>query len=79
MLGGASPDCAIVLDERSVVNTTLRWPDEFARHKAGDLVGDLALIGARLSLRVDAHRPSHRGNIACARAIARVARFTEDG
>jgi UDP-3-O-acyl N-acetylglucosamine deacetylase len=79
LLGGATADCAIVLDEVSVLNTTLRWPDEFARHKAGDLVGDLALIGARLSLRVDAFRPSHRGNIACARAIAQAARFTEDG
>jgi UDP-3-O-acyl N-acetylglucosamine deacetylase len=79
LLGGASPDCAIVLDEVSVMNTTLRWPDEFARHKAGDLIGDLSLIGARLSLSVDAFRPSHRGNIACARAIARAARFTEEG
>jgi UDP-3-O-acyl N-acetylglucosamine deacetylase len=79
LLGGATPDCAIVLDDVSVVNTTLRWPDEFARHKAGDLVGDLALVGARLSLRVDAFRPSHRGNIACAQAIARAARFSEEG
>jgi UDP-3-O-acyl-N-acetylglucosamine deacetylase len=78
LLGGASGDCAIVLDETSVLNTTLRWPDEFARHKAGDLLGDLSLIGARLALRVDAFRPSHRGNIACARAIARAARFTEE-
>jgi UDP-3-O-acyl N-acetylglucosamine deacetylase len=79
LLGGAAPDCAIVLDEVSVLNTTLRWPNEFARHKVGDLIGDLALIGARLSLRVDAFRPSHRGNIACARAIAQAARFTEEG
>jgi len=78
LLGGATPDCAIVLDQGSVLNTTLRWPDEFARHKAGDLIGDLALIGARLNVRVDAYRPSHRGNIACASAIARAARFTEE-
>jgi UDP-3-O-acyl N-acetylglucosamine deacetylase len=79
LLSGASNDCAIVLDEISVVNTTLRWPDEFARHKMGDLIGDLALIGARLAAKVEAFRPSHRGNIACARAIARAARFTEEG
>ncbi len=78
LLGGATTECAIVMDETSVVNTTLRWPDEFARHKLGDLIGDLALIGARLVARVQASRPSHRGNIACAQAIARVARFTEE-
>jgi UDP-3-O-acyl N-acetylglucosamine deacetylase len=78
LLGGATADCAIVLDQDSVLNTTLRWPDEFARHKAGDLIGDLALIGARLCVRVDAYRPSHRGNIACASAIVRAARVTEE-
>ena len=78
LLGGATAECAIVLDETSVLTTTLRWPDEFARHKLGDLIGDLALIGTRLIARVQASRPSHRGNIACARAIARAARFTED-
>lgn len=78
LLGGATADCAIVLNQDSVMNTTLRWPDEFARHKVGDLLGDLALIGARLCVRVDAYRPSHRGNIACASAIVRAARLTEE-
>ena len=78
LLGGATLDCAILASEEAVLNTTLRWPDEFARHKAGDLIGDLALLGARLEARVEAIRPSHRGNIACARAIATVARFLED-
>jgi UDP-3-O-acyl N-acetylglucosamine deacetylase len=78
LLGGATADCAVVLDDRSVVNTALRWTNEFARHKAGDLIGDLALLGVRLYARVEAFRPSHRGNITCARAIARAARFTED-
>lgn len=79
LIGGATSDCAIILDEASVVNTTLRWPDEFVRHKAGDLLGDLALIGSRLSARVEAVRPGHRGNLACARAIAGAARFMEEG
>ena len=38
---------------------TLRWPDEALRHKALDLVGDIALMDARLLARVEAHRPSH--------------------
>ncbi len=77
LLAGASSACAIVLAPERVLNTTLRWPDEFARHKVGDLVGDLALLGATLHLKVSAERPSHRGNLTCARAIARAARFTE--
>ena len=77
LLGGATADCAIVLGEDAVLNTTLRWPDEFARHKLGDLIGDLALLGSRLALRVSATRPSHRGNVVCARAIAAAARFLE--
>jgi len=78
LLRGASERCAVVLNDQGIVNTALRWPNEFARHKAGDLIGDLALLGARLQARVDAFRPSHRGNITCARAIARAARYTED-
>lgn len=77
LLGGATADCAIVLSQDAVLNTTLRWPDEFARHKLGDLIGDLALLGSRLALRVHATRPSHRGNFSCARAIAAAARFLE--
>ncbi len=77
LLGGATPECAILLSDEAVLNTTLRWPDEFARHKLGDLIGDLALLGARLAMRVRASRPSHSGNIACARAIAAAARYLE--
>lgn len=77
LLAGASESAAIVLSPVAVLNTTLRWPDEFARHKVGDLVGDLALLGTRLNLRVVAERPSHRGNLTCGRALARAARIVE--
>ena len=73
---GASTDNAIALDGTGVVGTTLRWPDEFVRHKAGDLVGDLALLGGRLRARVEAERPSHHGNAALARQLWRTARRT---
>jgi UDP-3-O-acyl-N-acetylglucosamine deacetylase len=55
-----------------VVETTLRWPDEFVRHKAMDCVGDLALIGGRLNARIHAVRPSHRGTVLFVRELARV-------
>jgi UDP-3-O-[3-hydroxymyristoyl] N-acetylglucosamine deacetylase/3-hydroxyacyl-[acyl-carrier-protein] dehydratase len=66
---GASLENTVVLDDRGVMNDGLRFPDEFLRHKVGDIVGDLALLGARLEAHVVAERPSHAGNIALARAI----------
>ena len=67
---GASLDNTLVLDGDEVLNGDLRYPDEFVRHKIGDLVGDLALIGARVRGHIVAHRPGHAGNVALARAIA---------
>jgi UDP-3-O-[3-hydroxymyristoyl] N-acetylglucosamine deacetylase/3-hydroxyacyl-[acyl-carrier-protein] dehydratase len=71
LIQGASTANAIVLSEAGLVEGALRWPDEFVRHKAADLIGDLALVGGRVQAHVVATRPSHEGNIALARAIAR--------
>jgi UDP-3-O-[3-hydroxymyristoyl] N-acetylglucosamine deacetylase / 3-hydroxyacyl-[acyl-carrier-protein] dehydratase len=72
LIQGATSDNAIVLDERGVANGgRLRWPDEFLRHKAADIVGDLALTGARIRAHIIATRPSHGGNVALARALMR--------
>ena len=71
LIRGASTANAVVLDEARVLDTELRWRDEFVRHKAADLVGDLALLGGRLEAHVVATRPSHQGNVALARALAR--------
>ena len=77
LIKGASAASAILLDERGLANgAQLRWPDEFLRHKAADIVGDLALTGGRVRAHVVAERPSHSGNIALARALARAARRT---
>ena len=76
LIVGATTANAIVLDDRRVVDNTLRWPDEFVRHKAADLVGDLALLGGRLQAHVVAERPSHRGNVALGRVLRRRARTT---
>jgi len=37
----------------------LRFSDEFGRHKALDLIGDLALAGLPLLARVEAHKAGH--------------------
>ena len=71
LLKGASPEMAVVLTDTGVASGALRWPDEFVRHKLGDIVGDLALLGARIHARIIAERPSHQGNVALARALAR--------
>jgi UDP-3-O-[3-hydroxymyristoyl] N-acetylglucosamine deacetylase len=41
------------------MNGPLRFPDEFGRHKALDLIGDLALVGHPLLARVEAHKAGH--------------------
>jgi len=71
---GASLENTLVLDDEGVMSGALRFPDEFLRHKVGDIVGDLALLGGRLEAHVVAERPSHRGNVALARALERQAR-----
>ena len=71
MLKGGSLDSAVVLSETGVLGTTLRWPDEFVRHKTGDILGDLALVGGRVQAHVVSSRPSHQGNVALAKAIVR--------
>ena len=71
---GANLDNTVVLDDDEPLNESLRFPDEFVRHKIGDIVGDLGLLGARLHAHVIAERPSHRGNVALARALAEHAR-----
>lgn len=67
---GSNLENTVVLDEGEVLNEELRFPDEFVRHKIGDVVGDLGLLGARLHAHVIAERPSHKGNVALARALA---------
>jgi UDP-3-O-[3-hydroxymyristoyl] N-acetylglucosamine deacetylase / 3-hydroxyacyl-[acyl-carrier-protein] dehydratase len=75
LIKGASTASAIVLDDLGVVNGgQLRWPDEFVRHKAADILGDLALTGGRVRAHVVATKPSHAGNVALARALARAAK-----
>ena len=73
LLKGGSPESAVVLSDSEVVNGALRWSDEFVRHKAGDIVGDLVLTGGRVKAHVVATRPSHEGNVALAKMIARTA------
>jgi len=71
---GASLDNTVVLGQDGVMGGELRFPNEFLRHKVGDLIGDLALLGARIEARIVAERPSHAGNIELAKALQAHAR-----
>ncbi|CAN5621786.1 bifunctional UDP-3-O-[3-hydroxymyristoyl] N-acetylglucosamine deacetylase/3-hydroxyacyl-ACP dehydratase [soil metagenome] len=50
-------------------NLELRFPNEPARHKLLDVVGDLALIGYPIKARIIANRPGHSTNIDFAKKI----------
>jgi UDP-3-O-[3-hydroxymyristoyl] N-acetylglucosamine deacetylase len=66
--GGRLDNCILVDDEK-IVNTTLRFPDEFARHKILDIMGDLYLLGRPLRGRIVARKTGHSDNIALLRKI----------
>src|SRR5208337_853762 len=59
LIRGGSLENAIVLTKDGMLNGPLRYPDEFGRHKALDLIGDLALVGLPLLGRVEAHKAGH--------------------
>jgi len=56
---GGSLDNAIVIGESGVLNSALRFEDEFVRHKILDVIGDLALVGCPIIGHVVAHRGGH--------------------
>ncbi len=69
---GGSLDNAVVvgLDRIHNKEKKLRYPDEFARHKALDLLGDLFLLGVRLKGHVKAVRPGHGHNVNFVKHVA---------
>ena len=60
LIRGGSLENAIVLTDTGMLNdTSVRFPDEFVRHKILDLLGDFALIGQPVLGRLVAHRAGH--------------------
>jgi UDP-3-O-[3-hydroxymyristoyl] N-acetylglucosamine deacetylase/3-hydroxyacyl-[acyl-carrier-protein] dehydratase len=58
-----------VKSEGYLNNLELRFPNEPARHKLLDVVGDLALIGFPIKAHIIANRPGHSSNVEFARLI----------
>lgn len=52
-------------------NLTLHWPNEAARHKLLDVIGDLALVGTRIRGKVIANKPGHKVNTNFAKKLAK--------
>jgi UDP-3-O-[3-hydroxymyristoyl] N-acetylglucosamine deacetylase len=53
----------ILVDDERIVNTELRFPDEFVRHKVLDLIGDFYLLNRPVRGRVVARLTGHTENI----------------
>ncbi len=66
---GGRLDNFILVGEDEVLNTELRFPDEFVRHKILDIIGDLYLVGYPIRGKVTARLTGHRDNIALVRQI----------
>ena len=58
-----------VKSEGYLNNLELRYPNEPARHKLLDVVGDLALIGYPIKGHIIANRPGHSSNVEFAKKI----------
>lgn len=58
-------------------NLTLHHPNEAARHKLLDVIGDLALIGIRLKGKVIANKPGHFVNTQFAKKIQKLIKIEQ--
>ncbi len=59
----------ILIDDERIVNTELRFGDEFARHKILDILGDFYLLGRPIRGAIHARMTGHSDNIALLRKI----------
>jgi UDP-3-O-[3-hydroxymyristoyl] N-acetylglucosamine deacetylase/3-hydroxyacyl-[acyl-carrier-protein] dehydratase len=66
---GANYQNTCVYDGQKVVETELRFPNEAARHKILDLIGDLALTTRRINTHIIAVRTGHKENMALVKEL----------
>lgn len=69
---GGRWDNVILVDKTRVVNTQLRFPNEFVRHKILDVIGDLYLSGRPIRGKVTAEKSGHRHNVALVKKLMEV-------
>ena len=66
---GGSLENAVVIGESGVLNNTLRFEDEFVRHKVLDAIGDLALLGRPVVGHLKASKAGHALHAALAQKL----------
>ena len=70
LIKGGSLDSAVVIKgDEILTNGGLHFPNELARHKVLDLVGDLRLMGVDIQAHVLAVRSGHKTNVAFAETL----------
>lgn len=72
---GITKDAAVVVGEDELL-TPMRFPNEVARHKVLDIIGDLALAGPGTGMHVVAFRSGHALHVELARRLRQ--QFTEE-
>lgn len=76
LAGHVSPRDLLIFGADGPIDNTLRFADECARHKALDVVGDLALAGRPIVGHVVACRSGHRLNADLVRALLKAHRIS---
>lgn len=59
----------ILINDEKIVNTDLRFPDEFVRHKILDMMGDLYLLGRPIKGKITANMTGHSENAELVRML----------
>ena len=72
-----SPRDVLVIDSDGPIKNSFRFPNECARHKIVDLIGDLALVGRTVKGRVVAYKSGHTLNQQLARKLYEAAEQQE--
>ncbi len=75
--GGGRLHNIILVDNEKIVNTELRFRDEFVRHKILDLIGDFYLLNRPIRGKVTARLTGHTENIALMKKIQEATREKE--
>ncbi len=70
LIKGGSLECAVVIRGDEIMSKEpVRFPNEFARHKALDLIGDLMLSGKKITGHIIAVAPGHGPNTEMAKIL----------
>ena len=66
---GGSFDNALIIGEEAYLSP-LRFPDELARHKVLDVIGDVAVLGAQLKLHLECYASGHQLNMEISKKLS---------